>query len=219
MKHMKFDAAVFDLDGTLLDTLYTLAAAANRALSELSLPQHEAEDFRFFVGDGVKNMARRMLGAASQDEELVAKVTERFILRYYEELFDGTRPYDGVEELLSYLAEKKVKMCVLSNKPHDYVGKLTRHFFPSIPFVRAEGQKPNVPRKPDPTVLLSMMADMGTEGVRCLYLGDTGTDMQTARAGGACSVGALWGFRSKEELVKEGAMILAAHPRDIFDLF
>jgi phosphoglycolate phosphatase len=214
-----FCAVLFDLDGTLLDTLEDLADAANAALSAQGLPEHPLEAYRYFVGDGMENLVRRSVpDSVAADATTVAKVRERLQEEYARRWSAKTRPYAGVEELLDGLDGRAVPAAILSNKPDDFVEEIVRHYFPRRHFVAAVGARPGVPRKPDPTAALEVAARLSRPAAAFLYLGDTNTDMQTARAAGMYPVGALWGFRTERELREAGARRLIARPQELLEL-
>jgi phosphoglycolate phosphatase len=213
-----YDAILLDLDGTLLDTLADLGESMNEILASLGHPTHELEAYKRFVGDGVANLVRRSLPpAVATDEEVV----ERCVLamrRIYGGRWDRmTRPYPGIPELLDALAGRGLAMAILSNKPDDLTRMVVARFLPAWPFAAVVGAKPDVPRKPDPTAALAIARALGREPSRFLYLGDTNTDMVTASAAGMYGLGALWGFRTADELLASGARALVEKPRNVLD--
>jgi phosphoglycolate phosphatase len=200
-------AVLFDLDGTLANTLADLANATNWALAQLGCPTHLLDAYRYKVGDGARELCARALPADKQD--LVDEAVRLMRARYDKHCFDQTRLYDGIPELVSTLVVRRYKLAVLSNKPNDFTKRRIRHFFCSReshsrlpreslaastgPFDAVRGQLPNVPLKPDPTAALQIAAELGVPSAHWLYLGDTNTDMRTARAAGMFPVGVLWG--------------------------
>ncbi len=212
-------AVLFDLDGTLLDTLEDLADSTNAALAAEGLPTQPLDSYRYFVGDGVENLIRRSAPeSASADEALLSRLAKRMRDEYARRWSLKTRPYDGVAEMLEALSARRIPAAVLSNKPHDFTSEMVRHYFGASRFVVTLGARPGVPRKPDPTAALEVAATVGRPAAQFLYLGDTNTDMQTARAAGMYPVGALWGFRPESELREAGAARLVAHPRELLGL-
>ncbi len=209
---------LFDLDGTLLDTLEDLADSMNAALRQLGFPPHPVAPYRYFVGDGVVNLVARALPEAHRDEATVAKAVALMRRIYGEHWADKTRPYPGVAELLDALVERGVKMAVLSNKPHDSTQLCVAKLLPRWRFDAVIGQSKAVPPKPDPTGVREIVARLGVPVEQFLYLGDTNTDMQTANAAGMFAVGALWGFRPAEELREAGARVLLERPADLLRL-
>jgi len=215
---MKYKAVLFDLDGTLLDTIADLADAMNVALGELGYPGHDVAACKFFVGDGLRNYAVRALPEAARDEATIDQCCERFRAAYAECWQVKTRPYGGIAELLDGLAERGLTMAVLSNKPDEFTQKvvaemLGRWEFAAVRGVRADGLK-----KPDPAGALEIAGQIGSAPAGFLYVGDTNTDMQTALAAGMFPVGATWGFRPAEELRANGAKVLIDRPTELLDL-
>lgn len=212
-------AVLFDLDGTLLDTLEDLADAVNAVLSSLGFAVHPVDAYRYFVGDGVETLMRRTLPAsAAADPALLARAVEAQRAEYRTRWKAKTRPYPGVPGLLDALEHRGVRMAILSNKPDAFVGEMVGHYFPRTPFEIARGARPGVPVKPDPGSALQVAAEMRLPPKDFLYVGDTNTDMRTARAAGMPSVGVLWGFRTEAELRESGAEGLIASPGELLGL-
>ena len=215
MKH-DFRAALFDLDGTLADTLADLANATNWALTQAGCPTHPIDTYRYRVGDGARELCARALPADKQ--ELTDQVLQLMRRRYDEHCFDLTRLYPGIPELVSALAERQFRLAVLSNKPDEFTKRMIAHYFKPSPFAIVRGQLPSVPLKPDPTAALQLASELGVTPEHWLYLGDTNTDMRTARGAGMHPVGVLWGFRDREELLHSGAQHIVARPQDVLAL-
>jgi phosphoglycolate phosphatase len=212
-------AVLFDLDGTLLDTLDDLGDSMNAVLAGLGYPVHAMTAYRYFVGDGVRNLVIRSLPEAVRfDAEVVERVLALMRAEYARRSTMKTRLYDGVPELLDGLAARGVKMAILSNKPHPATIEVVGHYLGRWRFDVVLGQRPGVPIKPDAGAALEVCALLSLPAGDFLYLGDTNTDMLTARAAGMLAVGALWGFRTEEELRAAGADALAAHPWDVLGL-
>jgi len=212
-------AVLFDLDGTLLDTLEDLADAVNAALAALGFPEHSVAAYRYFVGDGVETLMRRALPpAAAADGSQLSRAVDLQRAEYRRRWHAKTRPYPGVPDLLGELERRGIRMAVLSNKPDAFVGEMVRHFFPAVRFEVARGARPGVAVKPDPGSALGIAAEMGVPAADFLYLGDTNTDMRTAIGAGMTPVGALWGFRTEEELRASGAEVLISRPADLVGL-
>ena len=214
----RFQCVIFDLDGTLLDTLQDLADAANRVLERAGLPQHPVSAYRYFVGDGLTALIERIVPESDRTPRLLASLAEDFRRDYGRHWREATRPYDGVEEMLAGLERLGLPVSVLSNKPHEFTQACVEAYFPGVPFRRVLGHREGGPRKPDPGGALAIAADLGVDPATCLYLGDTATDMQTATRAAMYPVGALWGFREGEELLRAGARHLLAHPRELLQL-
>ncbi|ABZ84183.1 phosphoglycolate phosphatase, putative [Heliomicrobium modesticaldum Ice1] len=215
---MACKAVIFDLDGTLLDTLADLADSMNRVLSRAGFPAHSLDEYRYFVGDGLATMVRRALPEAGCDEETLRRCFTDMQEEYGRNWAVKTAPYTGVMEMLEGLAARNISMAVLSNKPHDWTVEMTDYFFPQRPFAMVFGQRPSVPKKPDPAGALEIAARFAFAPADILYLGDTNTDMKTARGAGMPAIGVLWGFRPAEELLASGADRLIGHPSELFNL-
>ncbi|HPD14814.1 MAG TPA: HAD family hydrolase [Planctomycetota bacterium] len=215
---MSYRAVLFDLDGTLLDTLEDLADSTNAALMQLGFPPHPLDAYRYFVGDGVTNLILRTLPEAHRDEPTVARAVDLMRRIYGEHWADKTRPYPGIPELLDALAARGVKMAVLSNKPHESTLLCVARLLPRWRFDAVIGQSKAVPPKPDLAGVRTIIAQLGVPAEQFLYLGDTNTDMQTANAAGMFAVGALWGFRPADELREAGARAMIGKPADLLAL-
>lgn len=215
---MNFKAVIFDLDGTLLNTLGDIADAANHVLQQGGFPTHETDAYRHFVGDGVKILFSRVLPVEKQSEELVAECVAAFREAYGHYWNVKTKPYDGIPDMLDGLTEKGFKMAVLSNKPDDFAKKCVKELLSKWHFKVVYGAQDGTPRKPHPGTALQIARLIGIEPDHILYLGDTAIDMKTAVAAGMYPVGALWGFRSVEELKNAGAEKVIALPQDLLRL-
>ena len=208
-------AVLFDLDGTLLNTLEDLANAGNHLLATHGFPVHPVDSYRHFVGNGVLKLVERMLPAPQgRDTAFVASLRDEFNTYYQAHKEDCTRPYPGVLELLEQLQGRGIAMAVLSNKPDPFTRALCARWFPGF-FQVSYGQREGFPIKPDPSLPRQVLQELGVDPQEALYLGDSGVDMQTARNGGLFAVGALWGFRDAQELLENGADALARCPEDL----
>ncbi|MFP2933452.1 HAD family hydrolase, partial [Pyxidicoccus sp. 3LG] len=179
---MQLRAVVFDLDGTLVDSLGDIADAMNHALAHHGLPVHPEPAYLRFVGEGVKELVRRAVPGGRED--LLEPVLATYRVHYDTHLFDRTVPYPGVTGVLAALAEEGVRLGVLSNKSDGFVKRLVERLLPGVRFHAVYGERPGVPRKPDPTAALALAAELGTPPGGCGFVGDTSTDMETARAAG-----------------------------------
>ena len=216
---MTYKAVLFDLDGTLLDTLEDLGDSMNAVLAARGYPTHPIRSFTGFVGDGVENLVRRALPeSAASDHALVAQIVPLMRAEYSRRWKDKTRPYEGIPEMLDALAARGLRLTVLSNKPHPATVEVVGHFFPPGRFDAVLGARPGVPIKPDAGAARDVARQLEIPPREFLYLGDTNTDMQTAQAADMYAVGALWGFRTADELLESGARVLVAHPRDLVAL-
>ena len=209
-------AVLFDLDGTLADTLADLANAINAALAAVGCPLHPRDKYRHLVGDGARTLCARALSANRQ--ELVDTVRERMRAHYDAHCFDETQLYAGIPELITALRDQNYTLAVLSNKPDDFTQRMIAHYFPAGTFQVVRGQVAGTPLKPDPAAALAITKQLDIPAREWLYLGDTNTDMQTATAAGMIPVGVLWGFREKEELLASGAASIVATPADVLKL-
>lgn len=205
-------AVLFDLDGTLTNTLEDIAFAMNRALGLHHLPQHPVDAYRYMVGNGAKVLAQRAVGERSD----LAEQVQRDYQAYYEKHnLVHTRPYAGIPELLSALQAKGYKLCVFSNKPHADTCRVVAHFFPTVDFAEVRGQQEGVPVKPDPAGALLVAEKLNIPPENFLYLGDTDVDMLCAQQAGMHPVGVAWGFRGAEELRKAGAEKILTKPDEL----
>ena len=191
---------IFDLDGTLLDTVADLAASTNYALTQCGFPTHEAIAYNFFVGNGVNKLFERALPEEAKTEENILHIRKHFLNYYGAHSSDLTVPYPGIPELLKELQSKGILLAVASNKYQQATEGLIQHFFPEIEFVAVFGQRENVPIKPNPTIVNDILALAKMDKSDVLYVGDSGVDMQTALHAGIDAVGVTWGFRPRTEL-------------------
>lgn len=210
-----FRACMFDLDGTLVDSLADLAASSNHALAQMGFPTHATEDYRRFVGRGVAKMIEDILPERSRTPETIERTRRLFEDHYGVHCLDHTRPYEGVRELLSDLGG--YECAVVSNKPDEFAKRIVRALFGDR-FDVVIGQREGIPHKPDPTGPLEACRLLGVRPEECVYLGDSGVDMLTARAAGMFPAGALWGFRTRQELVDNGAAALVEAPGGLLDV-
>lgn len=206
---------IFDLDGTLLNTIEDLGHAANHALQLNGYPTHSIASYPFFVGNGVRKLMERVLPETSRDTQTVEAVLKDFKAYYNEHLTDFSKPYPGIMELLEDLCDRGVKLAVASNKYHEAVQHIIEHAFPDIDFVAVEGQKEGRNVKPDPSIVFSVLAQAHVEKADTLYVGDSGVDMETARRACVDSVGVSWGFRPVKELNEYHADTIVDSPAEI----
>ena len=209
---------IFDLDGTLLNTIEDLGNAANYALSQNGYPTHSLASYPFFVGNGVRNLIRKALPDDMRTDSIIESLLKDFKEYYNEHNTDCTKPYDGIEELLRNLQDNGVKIAVASNKYQQATEKIIAHYFGDIDFVAVYGQREGVNVKPDPSVVFSILSDAKVPKSEVLYVGDSGVDMETARRACVDSVGVTWGFRSEKELNEYHADMIVNRASDIFDI-
>jgi len=216
---MKYHAAIFDLDGTLIDSIRDIGEAMNRTLTAAGYPAHPMDSYLYFVGDGVRLLIERALPPEQQNEETVSRILAQYRQDYADNWKTHTRPYDGIPQLMNELHAHGIPMGVLSNKPDGMTRKCVAHFFPEIPFSAVAGQKEDTPRKPDPSAALLIAGVMNVPPAQCVFIGDTATDMQTAVAAGMFPAGVSWGFRNERELISSGARLIAVKPEALLGLF
>ena len=214
----EYQAVCFDLDGTLLDSLEDLAICTNGILKKKGFPEHPLEAYNYFVGDGAKMLMTRVLPEAERSDDLIEECRQQFEIDYAECWDQNTRPYDGIPELLNELQIRKLKMAALSNKPHTFTVQFVNHLLKDWDFEVVFGQREGIPRKPDPAGMIEISKKMGVPTEAFLYLGDTATDMKTAKEAGCFAVGVLWGFRPEKELVDNGAQAIIKQPLDLISL-
>lgn len=208
MKHF----IVFDLDGTLLNTLPDIATAMNRVLFRFGMPQHAIDSYKQFTGNGAKVLTQRALAG---QEEMVDHVYPAYLNEYARNSRVKTEPYEGIVDALKALHERGIALIVYSNKDNPEAQDVIKHYFPDIPFAAVVGSLPDVPLKPDPTALRDLLSELELEPADGLYVGDTVMDMQCANAVGIYAVGALWGFQSKEELEEANPAVLIESVPDL----
>ena len=211
-------AVLFDLDGTLLDTLDDLADSMNHALVAHGLPPHDVDAYRTLVGDGVAALVRRVAPAAREDDDLARTLLAKMADEYSRRWADKTKPYDGVAETLDGLCRRRLPMAVLSNKPHGFTKQCVAGLLGQWRFDVVQGVDDSTPPKPDTAAALRIAGQLGATPAEVVYVGDTNTDMKTATAAGMFAVGALWGFRSADELRRSGADMLIEHPTELLHL-
>jgi len=213
-----YNAVMFDLDGTLLDTLTDLANATNRALEEQGFPAHPVDAYRHFVGDGVVKLMERALPPGRRDPSHV-EAGRRLMRQAYAACWaENSAPYPGIKALLDKLSLTHMALAILSNKPDEFTQVMVKKLLSDWAFTRVRGALPNVPIKPDPTAALDILHELGVIPSQCLYVGDTSTDMLTAVNGGMFPVGVTWGFRDEQELIQSGAQAVLHCPDDLMAL-
>ena len=214
-----YKGAIFDLDGTLLNTLQDLADSVNEALTHFGLPTHEPEAYKLKIGKGFRNLIE-----VSLPEELDPSIDKEEVVKLFVQAYDRnychkTVPYQGITELLCSLHAKGVKLAVNSNKRNDYTDTLIKRFFGDIPFVAILGEREGLPKKPDPYTALEIASLMELTPEEIVYIGDSKTDMQTGKNAGMGKAGAIWGYRGYEELKEHGADHLLYRPEELEALF
>ena len=202
---------IFDLDGTLLDTLQDLTASVNYALRQYGMPEHSIDDVRRFVGNGVRLLMERAVPDGAENPQFEA-VFATFRQHYMEHSLDTTRPYDGIPEMLQALQQRGCKLAVVSNKMMAATQELIAHFFPEIPVAIGEDEGAGIRKKPAPDTVFEALRQLGVDKDSAVYVGDSEVDLQTARNCGIPCISVLWGFRDREFLLQHGATTLIEHP-------
>lgn len=209
---------IFDLDGTLLNTINDLAVSANHALHQNSYPEHELHEYQFFVGNGITKLIERALPQEVRQESIILKLREEFVQYYQQHKTDLTCPYPGIPELLHELHSSNISLAVASNKYHQGTVELIHHYFGNSLFKIIAGQKENIPAKPHPAIVNNILEQIGISPCQTLYVGDSGVDMQTAKNSGITSIGVTYGFRPRQELKENGACYIVDKPEEIMEI-
>ena len=213
-----FKAAFFDLDGTLVNSLYDLAASTNHVIAKYGFNKREVDEFKYFVGDGIPKMLQRAIGEEIEAETF-EKIKNEFLQYYAEHCADETCAYEGIVGLLMFLKSKGVKLAVVTNKAQEMAEKVVDEVFGFVlKFDYILGMQPGIPAKPDPTGVLMAMDKLGVKPNECVFVGDTGMDVAAGVNAGAYAVGVLWGYREKDELEKSGAVAFAKEPKEIANI-
>jgi phosphoglycolate phosphatase len=214
---MPYKAVLFDLDGTLLDTLEDISNAVNRVLEGKGFPTHKLNAYRNFVGDGSAMLINRALPKEKRTDEVIRTCLTAYLEDYGRNWNVKTKPYEGIPEMLDSLNDRGLKMAILSNKPHAFTKQCATEFLSSWDFGAVIGQRNGVSPKPDPAGALEVAERLGLSPAHFLYMGDSGVDMKTAVASGMFPVGVLWGFRSMGELKDNGSLALINRPSEILN--
>ena len=213
-----FQAIIFDLDGTLLDTLADIGDSVNMMLAEYGFAGHTMDDYRRFIGNGIQMLVTRALPIEGRSEELITACVRRARELYWENWNRKTLPYEGITDLLDHLKTKGLPLAVLSNKPHDFTVRYVNAYFDRWDFEVVMGQNDHFPVKPDPASALDIARQIGLAPETFLFVGDSAVDMKTAAAAGMHAVGVAWGFRGPKELRENGCQTLVNHPLEIIEL-
>lgn len=209
---------IFDLDGTLLNTIEDLGVSVNHALESMGYPTHAIETYPSMVGNGVRKLISRALPAEARNPQIIDRMLVHFREHYDEHCTDTTSPYPGIERIVGLLSDKGVNLCVTSNKYQSAVTTIIHHFFPDANWKAVLGTTPGMPRKPDPSIVFEALNLCPTPKKDVLYVGDSGIDMETARRACVESVGVTWGFRHVQELRDAYADHIVSDPDDILTL-
>jgi phosphoglycolate phosphatase len=211
---MNYNAVIFDLDGTLVNSLDDLADSMNQVLRQYNFPIHENDAYKQFVGNGIRMLVGRALPQTHKDDKTISGCFNQMMDVYRTNCINKTKPYTGIIELLDQLVARKIKLAVLSNKADEFTRKIVLQLFPGY-FEVITGFTTEVSKKPNPAVALQIGQYLGTNPENIIFMGDSGVDMQTANNAGMYAVGALWGFRYGEELSANGAKLLLNQPLDL----
>jgi phosphoglycolate phosphatase len=212
---MNFKGVIFDLDGTLVDSLEDLADSMNTVLQNFSFPTHPLEAYKHFIGNGIRNLVYKTLPEANRDEGTIDTCFNLMIEVYRGNCLNKTKPYDGIPGLLDALVSRNIKLAVFSNKADEFTRKMVQTLLPGWKFEAVVGFSAEAYKKPNPFVALQISEKFGIGPGEIIYVGDSGTDMLTANNAGMYATGALWGFRSREELLSNGAKLVINKPLDL----
>jgi len=208
-------AVIFDLDGTLIDSLEDIAICANKVLKEFNLPTHGLKEYKNFVGKGILSLIK---DCSTGDTSKINQIFQRFKMVYSQALCNNTKPYAGVYKMMEKLHKANYKIGIDSNKPHEFTLKCVKHFFQEFNLKEVYGQKENTPKKPHPQVAQNIAKAFNISCENIFFVGDSDVDMQTAKNAGMIPVGVSWGFRGTKELIENGACHILQSPKDILNL-
>ncbi len=211
---MSYTSIIFDLDGTLVDTLIDLADTCNEVLDFYHFPTHPTFAFKTFVGDGLQVLIKK-ISPVGTDANVLQQCCELFTARYSQNWKRNSCPYEGISDMLSALKQHGIKLAVLSNKPHEFTKLFIDTFFSPELFSCVYGHRMGIPKKPDPTVALEIAAQFGSRPQNTLFVGDSGVDIMTGKAAGMGTVGVSWGFRAVKELTENNADIIVRNPLEL----
>ncbi len=217
MKH-PLEAIIFDLDGTLLNTIQDIATCGNVVLDNWGCPIHSVETYTELVGDGLTNLARKVLPPPRRTPRDIEDFIQEYRVHYQARWKETSTAYPGIPEMLAELGRRNIPLAVLSNKRDDFTQVCVSHFFPTVRFREVRGERSGVPIKPAPDAALDIAALLEVEPARCAFVGDSEIDVKTGQHAGMLSIGVLWGFRPKAVLEEAGAHILISHPRELSGL-
>ncbi|HKO77843.1 MAG TPA: HAD family hydrolase [Flavobacterium sp.] len=211
---MKFKGVIFDLDGTLVNSLEDIADAMNTVLQNLNYPTHNYEAYQYFIGSGLRNLVSKALPEAHNDEKSIDSCYQLMIEEYSDNCTSKTKPYDGIIELLDHLISNNIKLSVFSNKSDELTKRITTTLFPNY-FDPIVGLSVEELKKPNPSEAIAISKSLGLKTEEIIFVGDSGIDMQTATNANMFAVGVFWGYRPKEELIAEGAKHVLSNPLDL----
>jgi phosphoglycolate phosphatase len=214
---MKFKGVIFDLDGTLVNSLEDIADAMNSVLQDLDYPTHSYDDYQYFIGSGLRNLVSKALPATHNNENQIERCYDLMVEVYRNNCTNQTKPYNGIVELLNHLISCNVKLSVFSNKADALTKEITAFLFPGY-FSPIVGLSTESLKKPNPFKALEISKSLGLQPQEIIFVGDSGIDMQTATNANMLAVGVLWGYRPKEELIANGAQHILSHPLDLIPI-
>jgi len=214
---MSYKGVIFDLDGTLLNSLEDIADAANATLEKHRLKPHPIDSYRYFIGDGLQILIERIVPEQYRKKEKITMLMETFKEFYQDNWYKKSRPYDGIKSMLDTLLNRGVKLAVFSNKPHHFTELTVKWFFPFHIFSWVQGQKDTIPKKPDPAGALFIAEQLGMNSGQFVFVGDSANDMKTGKSAGMKTIGVEWGFRDRTELQENGADKIVCEPSEIVD--
>lgn len=215
--NVRFANVIFDLDGTLLDTLADIADSCNHVCAAHGWPTHDYAAYCYFVGNGVAKLVERATPAIAHEQPLRQQVLDEFLAYYEQHKADKTCPYAGMPEVVETLKQNGINIAVLTNKPDGAAGPVMEQYYPGV-FELVQGGLPGVPLKPNPEPVHKLLERMGADKEHTLFVGDSNVDIQTAKNSGLASCGVLWGFRNRQELEGEGADYIAETPKDLLNI-
>ena len=211
-------ACIFDLDGTVANTIYSIKYFANNALKKAGLPEIDTETYKIIVGDGAKVLIKRMLHTVGADPQYFNEVSREYNSKYDNDFLYLTEPYEGIIDMLKELKNLGIKTAILSNKPHITAAKVSEALFPEGLIDICYGGRDGIALKPDPQGVFEIIDELGVKKEECLYIGDTDTDMKTGKGANLYTVGVLWGFRKEPELLENGADAIISHPSELLSI-
>ena len=211
-------ACIFDMDGTTVNTINSIAYFANRALNMYGLESYDTDSYKLMIGNGARTLVERMTKGRNADSDTFEKVLKEYNTSYDNNFMYLTESYPGIVDLLKNLKSKGIKVAIVSNKPHSTAEKVSDELFGAELIDICSGAKEGVPLKPDPIAVINTMKELGVTPEECLYVGDTAVDMKTGKSAGIYTIGVLWGFRSREEMEEAGADIIVKDPAEIYEL-
>lgn len=211
-------ACIFDMDGTVANTINSIAHFANKALNKAGFPSIDTETYKILVGDGAKVLVERMLDTVGANRNYYDEVAKEYNGKYSADFLYLTEPYEGIVDMILKLNEMGIKVSIFSNKPHETAIKVSDALFPEGSVDICYGAREGIALKPDPQGVYEILGELGISPEECLYIGDTGTDMLTGKGAGLYTIGVLWGFRGQKELEDSGADAIIKHPSEIIEI-